>query len=101
MNRRRPVIAAAICVVVLLSIFISSAYIAHEAAHSHNCVGKDCPVCQFIAQIEQVRRGFGMALPALFLICLTLAARRDGGALATADVPAPLTPVEKKTRLNN
>ena len=67
MSKRRHAIAMALCIVMMLSMFVSSAYIAHEAAHHHVCSGDNCPVCQFIAQVEQVRRGFGMILLALLL----------------------------------
>ena len=101
MKNRRHVIAVAVCAVMLLSVIVSSAYIAHEAAHHHQCTGEDCPICQFIAQIEQIRRGFGMALLALLLICFALALRRESHASATADVPALCTPVGRKVRLND
>ena len=64
----RKIIGAAL----LLCIFVSSAYIVHEAVCHHDCAGENCPICQFIAQIEQLRRGFGMALLALLLICFML-----------------------------
>lgn len=101
MKNRRHGIAMAMCVVMLLSMLVSSAYIAHEAAHPHVCAGGDCPICQFIAQVEQVRRGFGMALLALLLICLALAQRREARVSATAAVPARCTPVDRKVRLND
>lgn len=101
MSKNRRLIAAIICVVVLLSMFVSSAYIVHEATHHHQCTGEDCPICQFIAQIEQVRRGFGMALLALLLIRFALALRRETRALAAAGVPALCTLVGRKVRLNN
>ena len=101
MNNRRHVIAVAMCVVMLLSVIVSSAYIAHEAAHPHVCTGGDCPICQFIAQVEQVRRGFGMLLLALVLICLALALRREARVSATAAMPARCTPVDRKVRLND
>ena len=47
--RRRRVIAAIICCAVALSMLISSAYLAHEAACHHDCTGEHCPVCRFIA----------------------------------------------------
>lgn len=101
MDRRRGWIAAIVCAVMLLSLFVSSAYIAHEATHHHDCTGEDCPVCRFIAQVEQVRRGFGTALSALLLICLALSLRREMRAPATAEVPALCTPVGRKVRLND
>lgn len=101
MNKRRRAIAVALCAVVLLFAVVSSAYIAHEAAHPHDCVGKGCPVCRLIARVEQLRRGFGMALPALLLACLALAAGREWRAGAGEDLPAPGTLVGRKIRLND
>ena len=102
MNRRRHMIAMIFCVVMLLSIFVSSAYIVHEMAHHHDCTGEECPICQFISQIEQLRRGFGMALLALLLICFALAVDHEWHTRATAeDVPALCTLVGRKVRLNN
>ena len=101
MNKRRSVIAVALCAFMLLSMIASSAYIMHETLHHHDCTGKDCPVCQFIAQIEQLRRGFGTALPALLLVCLALAASRVWRAGAGENVPALCTLVGRKIRLND
>ena len=102
MNRRRHWVAALICAVMVLSVFVSSAYIVHNAAHPHVCTGEDCPICQFIAQIEQLRRHFGVALLALLLICFALAMRREWRARAmAADVPALCTLVGRKIRLND
>ena len=101
MGKRRHVIAMALCIAMLLSMCVSSAYIAHEAVHRHACSGENCPVCQFIAQVEQARRGFGMILLALLLICFALALRRDWRDLPAADLPAAGTPVSRKIRLNN
>ena len=101
MSRRRHVIAMALCVAMMLAMFVSSAYIAHEAAHHHECSGENCPICQFIAQVEQVRRGFGSILLALLLICFTLAVRRDWCAFPSAELPASGTLVGRKIRLNN
>ena len=101
LHNHRRVIGVALCIVMVLSLFVSSAYIAHEATHRHECTGEDCPVCQFIAQVEQARRGFGMILLALLLICFALALRRDWRAFASASLPASGTLVGRKIRLNN
>ncbi len=101
MNRRRQAFAALICIFMALSMFASSACIAREALHPHACTGEDCPVCQFIAHLEQVRRGFGMVLLTLLLFCFALAVRRDVGALPFANLPASGTLVSRKIRLNN
>ena len=102
MLKHRHTIAVIICAVMLLSIFVSSAYIVHEAVHHHDCAGEDCPICQFIAQIEQLRQGFGMALLALLLLCFALASGREWRMRAIAEaVPANRTLVGRKTRLND
>lgn len=101
MYRHRHVFAMVLCIVMMLSMFVSSAYIVHEAAHHHECSGENCTICQFIAQIEQVRRGFGMILLALLLICFALAVRRNWCAFISANLPASRTLVSRKIRLNN
>ncbi len=102
MNKRRHVFTVIICAVMLLSIFVSSAYIVRETAHHHECVGENCPICRFIAQIEQLRRGYGVALLALLMICLALTVGREWRARAMAEnVPALCTLVGRKIRLND
>ena len=102
MSRRRHVIAMALCIAMMLSIFVSSVYIVHEMAHHHDCSGEECPICQFIAQIDQLRRGFAMALLTLLLICFALAVDHEWRTRAMAeDVPALCTLVGRKVRLNN
>ena len=102
MLKRRRLMALAVCAVMALSLIVSSAFIVREATHHHTCTGEDCPICQFIAQIEQLRRHFGVALLALLLICFALAMRREWRARAMAeDVPALCTLVGRKVRLNN
>ena len=65
MRKHLHVIAMVMCAAILLSMFVSSAYLAHEAVYHHNCSGEDCPVCEFIAQIVELRRSLGMMLLAL------------------------------------
>ncbi len=101
MSRRGSGIALALCVAVLLSVFVSSAFIAHEAAHPHDCCGEDCPICQFIAQVEQVLRGFGMILLAGLLMSFALAVDRNRPGLTGMDLPALGTLVSRKIRLND
>ena len=101
MSRRRHMVALALCAVVLLLVVASTAYIAHEAAHPHDCVGEDCPVCRFIAQIEQLRRGFYAGLLALLLWELAPAMSRGLRACRSDKVFARLLPVRMKVRLND
>ena len=101
MSKRRSLIAALVCAVLLLTLFVSSAYVVHEAAHHHQCTGEDCPVCRFIAQVEQLRRDFGSVLMALLLIRFALAACPERPARSAGDVPARCTLVGRKIRLND
>ena len=102
MQKRRHAVALAICLFMLLSMFLSSAYIVHEASHGHSCTGENCPICRFIAQIGQLRRSFGMALLALLLTCLALAVGRQWRARAMSEsAPALCTLVGRKIRLND
>lgn len=100
-SQRRSFIAMAMCVVMLLAMIVSSAYIVHEAAHPHECAGKDCPICQFIARIEQLRRGFGMLLLALMLTGLVMGAGIEAFARMSFGPAARGTLVGRKIRLND
>ena len=101
MSKGKHAIAMALCIAMMLSMFVSSAYIVHEAAHHHECSGENCPVCQFIDQVERVLRGFGMILLALLLICFAPAVRRDWCAFISANLLPSGTLVSRKIRLNN
>ena len=102
MRNRRHLIIAIVCVAVVLSMLVSSSYLAYEAVCRHSCVGENCPICQFIAQIEGLHRGFGLALLALLLCGFALAAVRAWHRqTAAGTVPAFATLVGRKIRLNN
>ena len=101
MLKRRHMIAVIICAAMLLSIFVSSAYVVHEAAHHHQCTGEDCPICRFIARVEQLRRGFGLALMALLSVCFALTSCHERPAWAAEDTPVLCTLVGRKIRLND
>ena len=61
MMKRRRAFAVAMAVAMLVFMILSSAYIAREAGHGHDCVGEGCPICQFIAGIERLRGSLGGA----------------------------------------
>ena len=99
---RKHIVIAVICAVMVLSLLVSSAYIVHEAACRHQCLGEHCPVCQFVAQVEQLCKGFGLVLLALLLGCFAMLARPaacDRGTMA--NVTAFCTLVGRKIRLND
>ena len=99
---RRHVVLAFVSAVLVLSMLVSSAYIVHEALCHHRCVGEDCPVCRFIAQVGQIYRGLGLALLMLLAMGLALSAlRANRGWASAAAVPAGCTLVGRKIRLND
>jgi len=99
---RRHIIVAVICAALALSLLVSSAYIAHEAAFHHHCVGESCPVCQFIARVEQLCKSFGLVLLALLLAGFAMLARPAAfGWAAMANGTALCTLVGRKIRLND
>ena len=101
MMKRRRAFAVAMAVAMLVFMILSSAYIAREAGHGHDCVGEGCPICQFIAGIERLRGSLGGALLILLAACLAAALNPVRHAQMAADVPVfcPLT--AQKIRLND
>lgn len=99
---RKHALVAVICAVMVLSLLVSSAYIVHEAACHHRCIGENCPVCQFVAQIEQLCKGFGLVLLALLLAGFATIARPAAfGRGTVANVTTLCTLVGRKIRLND
>lgn len=98
-NRRG--FAMLLCAAMLLTLIVSSAYIAHELAHPHDCVGEDCPICETIAQLEQVSKDFGLALLVLFLLGLLNAVQPVLAHTAARRAIASLSLIGWKVRLND
>lgn len=59
MKGKRRVFAAATCLVLLLVMFSSAAYIILEA--HHDCAGENCPICHEIQICRQVLNTLGTA----------------------------------------
>ena len=99
---RKHIVVAVVCAALVVSLLVSSAYIVHEAACHHQCVGENCPVCRFIAQIEQLCKGFGLVLLALLLACFAMVARPVAfGWSVMANGAELCTLVGRKIRLND
>lgn len=99
---RKRVVVAVVCAVMVLSLLVSSAYIVHEAACHHRCLGENCPVCQFVAQVEQLCKGFGLVLLVLLLACFAMLARPAAyGRRTVANAAELCTLVGRKIRLND
>lgn len=101
MLKHRRAVAWVFALFLLFSAFVSSACIAHEAAHGHACTGDRCPICRFIAEIEQLNRGFGLLLLALLLTGFILAVQRQSRAGEDIAPTAVCTLVSRKIRLND
>ena len=101
MRERRRVIALAMCIAIALSMAVSSACIAHEAIHPHDCTGEDCPICQFIAQVAQARRNLGALLLLALIVCLAPVSRRERRVPESAVLSPLSTLVAQKIRLNS
>ena len=100
MSKQKRLFSLLVCAGMLLMLLVSSAYIAHEAGH--DCTGQNCPICQFIARVEQVQRDLGTAVLALLLLCFFLPPVRPFHPGSGEDsLPAFATPVSQKIRLND
>lgn len=58
--KKRRMIAAVMCLALLLVMVFSAAYIVIEA--THNCIGDGCPICHEIQICQQVLNTVGTAL---------------------------------------
>ena len=101
MRKQKRFIAAALCVVAVLVMTVSAAYIVHEAGHGHDCTGEDCPVCALIAQVVQTQRWLGLALALAVALGFVLAAARFALTLPRTALSAECTLVSWKIRLND
>ena len=99
MTNRKRVGALLMCLGMVLFLFVSSTFIAHEVGH--DCSGEDCPICQMIAIHVILLRTLGFAL----LIALALFALRQVRSTRHGQrqqrLPASGTLVSWKIRLND
>ena len=61
MGRMKRAGALLLCVAFVLTLFVSSAYLVHEAGHTH-CTEEDCPVCRTIATAVSFLRALGLVI---------------------------------------
>ncbi|MBQ8973181.1 MAG: hypothetical protein IJ074_08905 [Clostridia bacterium] len=99
MSKQKRLIALLMCVGILLTLFVSCAYIVDDA--DHDCTGEDCPICEFIAQIEHIQRGFTFVVLALLLTFLVSPALYALRARERVLLPVDVTLVSWKIRLND
>ena len=99
MNARKRGYALLLCVGLILALFVSSAFLIHEA--DHDCSGEDCPICRTIALTTALMRTICLAA-AMWLFGSVLTA-----VLSACHIPESVclhtegTPVSRKTRIND
>lgn len=99
MRHQKRIGARFLCVVFVLTMLVSSAFIIHEA--SHDCTGEDCPICQAIAMNSQLLRLIGAAILVLVSLLGILRTKHAWADTLGFSVPVSGTLVSWKIRLNN
>ena len=99
MADRKHVRALLLCAGFILVLFVSSAFLIHEA--DHDCCGEDCPICRTIAMTTALMRAFLM-IAAVWLLSFAMAAATSAHSVSdTARFGVSDTPVSRKIRMNN
>ena len=99
MTNRKRIYAWILCFGFVLTLFVSSAYIVHEA--DHDCIGEGCDICETIALTEALLHSFvllGVVLLFLFAAWVIL---KHPLFLDAVRRPKRSTLVSWKVRLNN
>lgn len=99
MTNRRRITALMLCIGLVFALFVSSAYIAHEAGH--DCSGHDCPVCRMIAVSVNLIRMLGLAALMTLILSALLQERYIRREQQRLCLPAFGTLVSWKIRLND
>ena len=100
MGRMKRAGALLLCVAFVLTLFVSSAYLIHEAGHTH-CTEEDCPVCRTIATAVSFLRALGLVILVLFGLSAPGVCRLFRQVLSGTPAPASGTLVSWKIRLND
>ena len=99
MTDRKQVRALLLCAGFILVLFVSSAFLIHEA--DHDCCGEDCPICRTIAMTTALMRAFFMIAAVWLLSSASAAAVSARNGSDTARFGVSDTPVSRKIRMNN
>ena len=99
MSNAKRAAAPITCIGMILVLFTSSAYIAHEAGH--NCVGEHCEVCERIEEVKAMLHGFALAIAVVLLVYAVLSLHRALHTMDGLNLHAPCTLVSWKVRLND
>lgn len=100
MSRMKRTGVLLLCVAFVLTLFVSSAYLVHEAGHIH-CTEEDCPVCRTIATAVNFLQALGLVILVLFGLSAPGACRLFRQVLSGMPAPASGTLVSWKIRLND
>lgn len=99
MSNGKRILALLLCIGMILVLFTSSAYIAHEA--DHKCAGEDCEICKTIEKMEALMQSFALLGVLLLVLFSLLSIRRAYRAAAASRVFHAPTLVSWKVRLND
>ncbi len=99
MSHQKRIGAGLLCVIFVLAMLVSSAFIIHEAGH--DCTGEDCPICQAIAINDQLLRLIGAAILVPASLPGILRIKYSRADIPGFSLPASGTLVSWKIRLNN
>ena len=99
MRHQKRIGAGLLCVILILALLVSSAFIVHETGH--NCTGEDCLICQAMALNGQLLRLIGVAILLLVSLPGILCVKHTWADTPGFSVPASGTLVSWKIRLDN
>ena len=100
MSRMKRAGVLLLCAAFVLALFVSSAYLVHEAGHTH-CTEDDCPVCRTIAMAVTLLRALGLVILVLSGLSAPGVCRLFRQVLSGTPAPASGTLVSWKIRLND
>ncbi len=99
-SQRKRIAAGIMAIMMLAAILLCVTFLAAEEGHRQHCTEEDCPICACIQMcrhtvrqsVDGVISDIAVIAPILFLIF---------AASFCAGIPAQVTPVSEKVRLNN
>ena len=99
MNARKRGCALLLCVGLILALFVSSAFLIHEA--DHDCSGEDCSICRTIALTTALMRALCLIAAAGLLRSILTAVLSASRVPESVCLHAEGTPVSRKIRIND
>ncbi len=99
MKKRKHLIAALLCVLYVLSMLVSSAFILYEAGH--DCTSEQCPVCQAVLLSSQLLCITGAVIITFVYLLGIMVAQRTRQYDHAVVIPCSGTLVDWNIRLNN